>query len=90
MDRLLAVKLSTSKKETVEIYKQRAFQTGFVMEISTSFMLTTEIIVYLVNHANYTEEKVKQILGHTEDKSMFDEAITIKRISNHDIRRLLV
>lgn len=86
MDRLLAVKLSTSKKETVEIYKQRAFQAGFVMEISTSFMLATEMIVYLVNHTDYTEEKVKQILGHTENRGMFDEAITIKRISDHDIR----
>ena len=86
MDRLLAVKLSTSKKETVEIYKQRALQAGFVMEISTSFMLATEMIVYLVNHTDYTEEKVKQILGHTENRGMFDEAITIKRISDHDIR----
>ena len=86
MDRLLAVKLSTSKKEMVEIYKQRAFQAGLVMEISTSFILATEIIVYLVNHTDYTEEKVKQILGHAENRSMFDEAITIKRISDHDIR----
>ena len=86
MDRLLAVKLSTSKKETVEIYKQRAFQAGFVMEISTSFMIATEMIVYLVNHTDYTEEKVKQILGHTENRGMFDEAITIKRISDYDIR----
>ena len=70
----------------LEIYKQRAFQAGLVMEISTSFMLATEMIVYLVNHTDYTEEKVKQILGHTENRGMFDEAITIKRISDHDIR----
>lgn len=86
IDRLLAVKLSTSKKEMVEIYKQRAFQADLVMEILTSFLLATEIIVYLVNHADYTEEKIKQILGHAEGRSMFDEAITVKRISDHDIR----
>lgn len=86
MDTLVAVKLSTSKNELIEAFRKRAFKADLVMEVSTSFMLASEIIVYLVNHTDYTQEKIKQILGHNEIRSMFDEKITIQRISDHDIR----
>ena len=83
IDSLLAIEISTYQNEMVEVFKKRAFQAGLVVEVSNFSFFRPKIIIYFVKPTDYNGEKIKRILGCTEKRNIFENPITIKKISEH-------